>query len=126
MKIRVYYEDTDAGGIVYYANYLKFIERARSELFFSQGLIPHDDEGFFVVKRVEADYISSARLGDEIEVKTSIKELKNVSCTLQQTIVLGNNKLFEAHVTLAFLKEGKLSRIPLRYKEVFVKAFQAL
>ena len=56
MHIRVYYEDTDCGGIVYYANYLKFCERARSELFFQKGLSPHNNDEFFVVKNVNADY----------------------------------------------------------------------
>ena len=57
MKFRIYYEDTDCGGVVYYANYLKFCERARSELFFQKGLSPHKDNEFFVVKSVMADYI---------------------------------------------------------------------
>ncbi len=57
MKYRIYYEDTDCGGVVYYANYLKFCERARSELFFQKGLSPHNNDEFFVVKNVNADYI---------------------------------------------------------------------
>ena len=72
VKIRVYYEDTDAGGVVYHANYLKFCERARSELFFERGLSPAIDGGHFVVSQIEASFHSPAKLGDTLIVKNSI------------------------------------------------------
>ncbi|MFD2167067.1 tol-pal system-associated acyl-CoA thioesterase [Thalassotalea euphylliae] len=87
--IRVYYEDTDAGGIVYYANYLKFFERARTEWLRALGI---DQSKFleqsigFVVRRVEMDNFASARLDDLITVTSQVKQLKRASITFQQTI----------------------------------------
>ena len=72
IQFRIYYEDTDCGGVVYYANYLKFCERARSELFFQKGLSPHKNDKFFVVKSIQADYIKSAIFGDIINVSTKL------------------------------------------------------
>ena len=111
MKIRIYYEDTDAAGIVYYANYLKFCERARSELFFSRGLSPQG-EGYFVVRRFEADYIGSAKLGDVIEVTTKLERLGGASLELLQEVWLKREVIFRARVRLAYLKGGRPARIP--------------
>lgn len=118
MKIRVYYEDTDAGGIVYYANYLKFIERARSELFFQEGQNPMDETGHFVVRRVESDFFASARLGDVLEVKTRLVDLKGASCTLAQEVYHDERLLYKAVVKLAHLSGDRPSRIPQHRKEV--------
>ncbi len=112
MQIRVYYEDTDAAGIVYYANYLKFCERARSELFFSHGLLPQSDEGYFVVKHLEADYKGSAKLGDLLEVKSRLIEKRAASVVLEQTVALGNTILFQMKIKLAYLHNGRPARIP--------------
>ena len=124
MKIRVYYEDTDVGGVVYYANYLKYIERARSELFFDKGLSPvittDHGTGHFVVRRVEADYLFSARLGDIIEVKTVVEQIKGATMTLRQTISDDKERvIFCALVTLVFLNETKPRRIPAFILELF-------
>ena len=118
MKLRVYYEDTDAGGIVYYANYLKFIERARSELFFKSGQNPMDETGHFVVRRVESDFFASARLGDELDIKTYLVDLKGASCTLEQEVYSGELLLYRAVVKLAHLSGDRPSRIPERRKEI--------
>jgi len=118
MTFRIYYDDTDAGGIVYHANYLKYIERARSELFFSVGQNPMDESGHFVVRRIESDFLASARLGDMLEVKTSLIELKGASCTLRQKIFKEGVCLFEAVVQLAHLKGDKVARIPEKRKAV--------
>ncbi len=112
MKIRVYYEDTDAAGIVYYANYLKFCERARSEAFFKRGLTPQSEEGYFVVKHLEADFMKPAMLGDLLEVKTELLERKGASITLLQSVLKEGETLFEMKVKLAFLKEGRVAKIP--------------
>jgi len=112
VKIRVYYEDTDAAGIVYYANYLKFCERARSEAFFKRGLTPQSTEGYFVVKRLEAEYVKPAKLGDLLEVKTELLERRGASITLLQTVLKEDEKFFEMKVKLAFLKEGRAAKIP--------------
>ncbi len=112
MQIRVYYEDTDCGGIVYHSNYLNFCERARSELFFQKGLSPHEENQFFVVKHMECDFISSAKFGDILEVTTKVIELKKASLQIEQLITRGEENIFKTIVTLVFLKDGKPSRIP--------------
>jgi len=112
VKIRVYYEDTDAAGIVYYANYLKFCERARSELFFKKGLLPQSEEGYFVVKRLEAEYIKPAKLGDLLEVTTELVEKRGASILLKQCVKREGEAIFEMSVRLAFLKDAKAAKIP--------------
>ncbi len=116
MKIRIYYEDTDAGGIVYHTNYIKFCERARSEAFFKAGLNFTKESGYFVVLSLEAKFIASAVLGDEVFVRTKILELKKASLVLEQEIYKFDDKnveklLFRATITLAFMKEEKLAKI---------------
>ncbi len=112
MKIRVYYEDTDAAGIVYYANYLKFCERARSEQFFARGLSPESEDGYFVVKKVEAEYLKPATLGDMVEVTTELLEKRGASIVLMQKVLKDGDTLFTMKVKLAFLKEGRVCKIP--------------
>ncbi len=119
MIIRVYYEDTDCGGVVYYANYLKFCERARSELFFEKNLSPHNDDEFFVVKSVTADYIKSAVFGDVLDVKTELIEKKLASIIMYQEIFRDGQLLFKATFKLAFLKNFKPSKIPECFFEIF-------
>ena len=118
MKYRIYYEDTDCGGVVYYANYLKFCERARSELFFQKGLSPHNNDEFFVVKNVNADYIKSAIFGDIIEVNTKLIEKKSASIVMYQEILRNDEVIFKATFKLAFLKNFKPAKIPLEIFEI--------
>ncbi len=120
MKFRIYYDDTDAGGIVYHANYLKYCERARSELFFERGKSPSIDGGHFVVKHIDASFLKSAKLGDMLEVKHKILELKNASMKLYQTVWLGNVKLFEMTSVLVFAKKGKPVKIDIDTREFLV------
>ncbi|WP_419773572.1 YbgC/FadM family acyl-CoA thioesterase [Halarcobacter sp.] len=119
MKIRVYYEDTDIGGVVYYANYLKFCERARSNIFFERGLSPHNGDEFFVVKKVEADYIKSATFADELEVTSKVVSQKSASLEIFHEIFRGEELLFTAKVKLAYLKNYKPSKIPKETLELF-------
>jgi len=119
MKIRVYYEDTDCGGIVYHSNYLNFCERARSELFFQKGLTPHQENQFFVVKHMECDFLVSAKFGDILEITTEVIEIKKASLKIEQLISRGEEKVFRAIVSLVFLKEGKISRIPEEKLAIF-------
>lgn len=121
MQIRVYYEDTDIGGVVYYANYLKFCERARSNIFFEKGLSPHDDNQFFVVKKVEADYIKSATFADIIDVSTKLISKKSASLEVYHEIRRNSELLFTAKIKLAFLKNYKPSRIPKNLLEILEK-----
>ena len=116
MKIRIYYEDTDAGGIVYHTNYIKYCERARSEAFFEAWLNFTKESGYFVVSALEAKFLASAVLGDEVFVKTKLIELKKASLVLEQEIYKFEEKdaekvLFKATITLAFMKEGRLAKI---------------
>ena len=118
MKIRVYYEDTDLGGIVYHANYLKFCERARSELFFKQGLIPVDGNKSFVVRHMELDFINSAKLADILEVKTTIIQTKKVSLILLQEIYKNEIKIFSAKIKLVYVDNGKPTKISENYYKI--------
>ncbi len=111
MKMRIYYDDTDAGGIVYHANYLKYCERARSELFFERGKMPTLGGAHFVVKHIDAEFIKSAKLGDMIEVNYKIIRLANASMVLYQSISKEGIKLFEMTSVLVYAKDGKPLRI---------------
>ncbi len=121
MKIRVYYEDTDVGGVVYHSNYLKFCERARSELFFERGMSPILDEGAFVVRSIKADFLKPARFGEVVEVKTLCLDVKAASAVLLQEIFRDGEKLFAAEVRLAFVREGKPTKIPPSISAIFLQ-----
>ena len=103
MQIRVYYEDTDMGGVVYHSNYLNFCERARSEAFFKRGLSPVVENGHFVVKDLEAKYLQSSKLGDLLEVKSELIEMKSASFKLKQTIYRDEKVVFSMLITLVYL-----------------------
>ena len=120
--IRVYYEDTDAGGIVYNANYLKFIERARTEALRDIGLIQSEivDQFklIFVVKNIFAVFIKPAKLDDLLKVETNFKRFGMVSIGVVQEIFLNDNKLFSAEVKLGIVDiMGKPKKLPLGLKE---------
>lgn len=119
MKLRVYYEDTDCGGVVYHSNYLNFCERARSELFFAKGLSPHTNDAFFVVKSLEANYIQPALMGDELEVTTTLITTKSASLVFLQEIYKAEEKLFSMKVKVAYLKDKKPAKIPAELFELF-------
>lgn len=115
--LRVYYEDTDLAGIVYYANYLKFIERARSEWVRSLGINQtklRADQGLvFAVRRVEADYLSPALFEDELTVQTMLHDSGGARLVLNQSVLRGTQTLFSARVTLVCLTtSGKATRMP--------------
>ncbi|MGZ5208133.1 MAG: YbgC/FadM family acyl-CoA thioesterase [Sulfuricurvum sp.] len=113
MNIRVYYEDTDVGGVVYHSNYLNFCERARSQLFFDAGRSPILEGGHFVAKHIEADYLKSAKFGDLLTVETTLKSIKNASFTLIQTIYRDKEMLFKMEIQLVHLNhEGDITLIP--------------
>ncbi|MDQ1337863.1 MAG: acyl-CoA thioester hydrolase [Campylobacterota bacterium] len=124
MKIRVYYEDTDCGGIVYHSAYLNFCERARSEVFFIKGLSPVLQDGHFVAKKLEADYISSAKLGDELEILTELVEIRAASFVLLQSVFKDGKKIFELNITLAYITfEGKPQKITKEVKQLVESLF---
>ncbi|MCR6594076.1 YbgC/FadM family acyl-CoA thioesterase [Campylobacter insulaenigrae] len=120
MKLRVYYEDTDTGGVVYHANYLKFCERARSEIFFQKNAAIFDkDMGHFLLTKAECNFLKPAKLGDILEVKTHILKLKKASVIIKQEIYKNTEKLFEANFTLAFVKAEKIALIDDDILKVF-------
>lgn len=114
--LRVYYEDTDLAGIVYYANYLKFIERARSEWVRELGIdqVQMKADGLvFVVRRVEADYLSPARYDDALAVETTMQAGSGVRLVVRQDVKRGNELLFSALVTIICMTaEGAVARLP--------------
>ncbi|WP_309666626.1 tol-pal system-associated acyl-CoA thioesterase [Tabrizicola sp.] len=115
--VRVYYEDTDLAGIVYYANYLKFIERARTEWVASLGvdqMALRSVEGIvFAVRRVEADYLRPARFGDDLVVQTRLLSIGGTRLVLEQVIDRGSERIFAAEVTLVCLSAaGGAARLP--------------
>ena len=124
MKMRIYYEDTDAGGVVYHSNYLKFCERARSELFFKKNVdIFYAKSGHFLSTRANCAFLKSARLGDIVEVKTQILNFKKASLVIGQEIFREKELLFRGEFTLAFVKNSKPTRIDDALKRFFEELF---
>lgn len=103
-NFKIYYEDTDAGGVVYYSNYLKYIERARTDLLnqlgFSLIKLINEYDSLFVVKKVNCEYIQSAKLEDKILVQTKIMKVKNASFDLEQNIFNDKNIIFKSSIVM--------------------------
>ena len=116
-KVKVYYEDTDSGGVVYYANYLKFLERARTEALFSIGFSNKKVQDTFVSlisgKSCNIDYKKSAHLEDQLTVRSFVKSISKTSFFMNQIITKDKEVIVEAQVHLVFVnKEGKPVKIP--------------
>ena len=116
-KLKVYYEDTDSGGVVYYANYLKFLERARTEALFSIGFsnnkIQKQFNAFIIVKSCNIEYKKSAYLEDELTIRSFVKSITKTSFFMNQIISKEKDIIVEAKVHLVFInKEGKPVKIP--------------
>tara|TARA_B100001996_G_scaffold280314_1_gene220787 strand:+ start:426 stop:848 length:423 start_codon:yes stop_codon:yes gene_type:complete len=116
-NVKVYYEDTDAGGIVYYANYLKYLERARTEALKSIGLsnlqIKDKFGSFIIVKSCNIDYKKSAHLEDELIVRSFIKSATKTSFLMYQHITKNKISIVDAQVHLVFINEkGKPVKVP--------------
>lgn len=117
LPLRVYYEDTDLAGIVYYANYLKFIERGRSEwlreLGIDQAAMKETGGHVFAVRRIEADYLRPARFDDMLEVTTALADLTPARVVMDQKVLRGGETLFAARVTVVCLDaRGRPARLP--------------
>jgi acyl-CoA thioester hydrolase len=126
-SVRVYYEDTDLAGIVYYANYLRFIERARTEwirsLGIDQGRMRAEAGIVFAVRRIEADYLAPARFDDVLEVRTALRSATGARIVLAQDIWRADTRLFAAVVTLvALTARGMPARIPPAVRAVLPSA----
>ena len=116
-KFRIYYEDTDSGGVVYYANYLKYLERARSEAIYSLGLtntkLRKDYGTLIIVKSCNIEYKKPARFEDELEIISSVLTKTKTSFTMKQIIKKDEETISEADVQLVTVnKEGKPVKIP--------------
>ena len=123
MNIRVYYEDTDLGGVVYYANYLRFIERARSEWIRGLGIdqikMRDEDKVIFVVTKIKADYLSPARFDDILTVDTKIKVVSPVRAYFYQNIFRKEEVIFKAEVCVTCTSNsGKVQRLPEKIKRL--------
>ena len=122
--VRVYWEDTDAGGVVYYANYLKFMERARSEWLrafgFEQDVLRDEAGVVFVVRRVEIDYLSPARFNEQLEVSVTLHEMGRASLSVCQELMRGSTRLAEAVVTLACVDAVRFK--PVKIPEPLLQA----
>ncbi len=120
---KIYYEDTDAGGVVYYANYLKFLERARSEAIYSLGLsnkeILEKEGVIIIVKSCSIEYKKPAKFEDEIEIFSNIIEVKNSSFKMHQVIKRKFDIISKADVVLVTVNnKGKPVRIPILLKKL--------
>ncbi|MEO5613157.1 MAG: YbgC/FadM family acyl-CoA thioesterase [Sphingomicrobium sp.] len=125
--LTVYFEDTDTAGIVYYANYLKFMERARSDMIRAAGVdqaaAHHDGVGAYAVADVAIRYLKPARLGDDLIVLSTVEQVRAVSVLIHQRVMRGAETLTDARVTAAFLTaDGR----PQRQPKAWVERFKAI
>lgn len=111
--VRVYYEDTDAGGVVYYANYLKFMERGRTEMLrargFEQDRIRDEDQALFAVRRVEVGYLKPALFNDQLHVHTQVAEIRRASFMFAQQIKRGDDLLCTGRIQVVCVHTARFT-----------------
>ena len=127
-SVRVYYEDTDMAGIVYYANYLKFAERARTEALslsgISQSALMAEQKIGFVVRKCVVDFFKPAKLDDLLTIETKLNDISKVTINMQQSIKCGEDILVKMEVKLAVVGEGmKLVKLPEIIHKSMLKTF---
>ena len=127
-NVKVYYEDTDAGGVVYYANYLKYLERARTEALSTIGLsntkIKNDFGALIIVKSCNIEYKKSAYLEDELIIRSFVKSITKTSFLMNQIITKGKEIIVEAQIHLVFVNnDGKPTKIPNEIYSKFIPYF---
>jgi acyl-CoA thioester hydrolase len=125
--VRVYFEDTDVGSVVYHANYLRFLERARSDLLRCLGIDQRGSlergEGVYAVTEMQLKYCKPAKFDDELLVVSHLEELRSASCIIKQRVMRGEELLTTASVRVAFLNpEGR----PTQHPTEWVKKFEAI
>ena len=125
-RFKVYYEDTDIGGVVYYANYLKFLERARTDaitsLDFSNNKLVEKFGIFIIVKSCNLNFLRPAKLEDNLDIISKVIEVKNVSIKMKQNIFVNDSMIVEAEILLASVNnEGKPSKLPDEFKNELIK-----
>ena len=129
--LRVFYEDTDAGGVVYHANYLRWFERARSDLVelfgIDQRAALDAGDGLYTVAEVHLRYLSPARLGDTVLLETTARHVGRVSCTLHQVALRGDTRLAEATVKVGFIgPDGRPRKQPAHWQDAFTAFAEGL
>tara|TARA_B100000575_G_scaffold186097_1_gene149869 strand:- start:1975 stop:2397 length:423 start_codon:yes stop_codon:yes gene_type:complete len=127
-KVKVYYEDTDTGGVVYYANYLKFLERARTEALYSIGYsnrkVKKDFASMIIVKACNIEYKKPSNLEDELTIRSFVKSITKTSFFMNQIITRDKDTIVEAQVHLVFVdKKGKPVKIPDELRTKFKPYF---
>tara|TARA_B100000427_G_C15334079_1_gene518170 strand:- start:301 stop:693 length:393 start_codon:yes stop_codon:yes gene_type:complete len=125
-RFKVYYEDTDSGGVVYYANYLKFLERARTDaitsLDFSNNKLVEKFGIFIIVKSCNLNFLRPAKLEDNLDIISKVIEVKNVSIKMKQNIFVNDSMIVEAEILLASVNnEGKPTKLPDEFKNKLIK-----
>ena len=125
-SFKVYYEDTDSGGVVYYANYLKFLERARTDaitsLGFSNNKLVEKFGIYIIVKSCNLNFLKPAKLEDKLNIISKVLEVKNVSIKMRQNIFVNESMIVEAEILLASInKVGKPSKLPDEFKNQLIK-----
>tara|TARA_B100000941_G_scaffold278864_1_gene243614 strand:- start:756 stop:1148 length:393 start_codon:yes stop_codon:yes gene_type:complete len=125
-SFKVYYEDTDSGGVVYYANYLKFFERARTDaitsLGFSNNKLVEKFGIYIIVKSCNLNFLKPAKLEDKLNIISKVLEVKNVSIKMRQNIFVNESMIVEAEILLASInKVGKPSKLPDEFKNQLIK-----
>ena len=126
-EIRVYYEDTDFSGFVYHANYLRFMERARTEflrtLGITQSVLHHEAAGLvFVVARLTIDYLRPAKMDDVLGIETLVILARGPVIRLKQSVKRGDDALVSAEVTVVAVRDGRPVRLPAALKATFDEA----
>ena len=124
-NVKVYYEDTDAGGVVYYANYLKYLERARTEALSTIGLsntkIKNDFGTLIIVKSCNIEYKKSAHLEDNLQIKSFINSISKTSLIMNQSIFKDKDPIIEAQIHIVFINEKSK---PVKIPEKILKEFK--
>ncbi len=126
LAVRIYYEDTDSGGVVYHTNYLKYMERGRTEALrdmgFSQSRLIAEDDIVFAVAGLQVRYLMPAKLDDLLEVDTRLMRMKGARLVFKQSIYRGQDLLVEAEVTIATISSsGRARRLPKHIQACFAK-----
>lgn len=122
-RVRIYYEDTDAGGVVYYANYLRYSERARSDFMTALGVgqakLAVDEGVVFVVRECAVRYLRSAHLDDTVTVRTTVRAIGGATVDLAHEFLRGDECLTEMNVRVACVRGGRPTRLPTAIRAAF-------
>lgn len=125
LTLRIYYEDTDFSGFVYHASYLRFMERARTEILraidFDHGRLWNENREGFVVRRMTIDYLRPAVMDDVLAVTTTAEDVKAASLVLRQTVTRGEEVLVTALCACAYLRAGRPARMPARMRQQMLR-----